>query len=290
VNPPQEVTTPEQSNSAQDVTLPQQDNPPQEVTPSRQPYAPNQTVFRSRSTRECRPREPVGRINFDCNLTDANYETLRRALEFLKRMELRGPAAERLQQMLHLPTPSGEALFNWMEDKIRFILDQTFASSERCYSARSENAFFLRNYRNPYAIVEVPGYGPVEVNSQRVGIVQLGVDFFDSHAYRINERNVETINRLATLIHETRHNQGRGISFAFSHERCPVGHREAGQFSCDPCNNGSYAIESLFFESALAGCDQCNDLERALLRVDQNYSQSQVLPNAIECDAELQYP
>ena len=250
-------------------------------------FPSTQRVLRSSSTRECTPKQDFGRIHFDCHISIENYETLIHDLQYLRRMSLQGPAALALQRELHLADSSGETLFHWLEEKVQFLLDEGFETLAQFYAARNVSNPLLAIYRSPHAIVEAPGFGPVEISSQRVGIVSLGTNFFRTHE---NEENFEVIHRLAALIHEARHNEGRGASFGFPHIRCPEGRYNSGIHACDVCNNGAYAIQLLFYQSALASCDHCSDLERRMLRTVQNIAQTNILTDATECDASLEIP
>ncbi len=244
-------------------------------------------VLRSVSDRECVSRKDIGRIHLGCHFSDENYAILKGDFDYLRRMELRGPAAEKLQQMLGLQTLTGESLLDWFEDKIQFLLDETFGYLDASVRGVNLSSSFLNVYRNPFSIFEIPGHGLVEINSQKVGVAQLGAPFFKIF---VGQEKSDTIKQIATLFHEARHSQGRGASFGFQHIPCPEGHRDVGKFYCDPCNNGAYTIQKLFFDSALAGCDECSDMEKIELSFNSYISKESVLSDTIECDATLEIP
>jgi hypothetical protein len=208
-------------------------------------------------------------------------------------MNFSGPGAERLREFLHLPVVSGEVLFHWLEEKIQYILDPGFNEHPYEFYGLNQTTSLLRDFppSNP-AVFEIPGIGLVEINSQRVGVVELGSGFFiNRRGYVVSQiGRFSAIHRLSTLIHEARHNEGRGRALGFPHDYCHEFHPEAGQRFCDPCTNGPYAIQGAFLQAGRSGCDQCSRVERELLNLIQVESQNKVLPTAIECDANLQYP
>lgn len=248
-------------------------------------------VIKSASKKACIPRPDLGKIHFDCSLSDEHYETLLSDLNFLKAMEFRGPSAIKLQQLLGLNTLSGASLFSWLEERVQTLLDPSFEFQKNTHYAFNKSISLLSVYNNPFANLEVPGFGSIEINSQRIGVVLLGNIFFDTPTLLegVDIKNSYTIQRLSTLIHEARHSDGRENSFGFFHIECPKGHPEAGEPNCDPCNNGAYRVQMHFVQSAIESCDECNFFDKTILGFHSNSHFNRVLPNANECNADIQF-
>lgn len=255
------------------------------------PY-PSSPYFRTDSTNECHPKDPIGRIYLDCTIPKGDYEIIKGDLEFLRTMRLEGPKAFELQRMLHLPKISGAELLQWIENQVQFVLDVTFDRNiKRTVGGVNISNSLINFFRNPFAVVEVPGFGPVEIRSQKVGVIQLGPYFFIRNEM-ISLRS--RIDRLSILFHEARHNQGRGVSNGFPHVPCPNGHQEGSEtLACDICSNGPHGLENSFLQSTLEACDQnsfeCTANDRWGLEFSSRWSTADILPDAKECDDSLEF-
>lgn len=113
-------------------------------------------------------------------------------------------------------------------------------------------------------------YRTVEVNSPRVGILQIGEGLF-SKKFMDNPKDkdsrVNSIIRLTTLLHEARHSDGAGKNLGFLHIPCPIGHDYAGLKACDFSLNGAYSVGAQAMKEFLKNCDDCEEDEKEILRL-----------------------
>lgn len=115
--------------------------------------------------------------------------------------------------------------------------------------------------------------------SPRVGILQISEGLFhpDRLVNQDPKAEVNSISRLATLFHESRHSDGTGISTGFIHSKCPEGHDFEDQVACDETSNGAYTVSALAERMLLQNCEQCSVVEKTQLEANILDSLSRVL-------------
>ena len=125
--------------------------------------------------------------------------------------------------------------------------------------------------------------GPLKIliESPRVGIIQIGEGLF-SRSMLINSDDPNAVSnsiiRLTTFFHEARHSDGAGISLAFAHSKCPIGHDLEGVYACDENLNGPYAIGGYMNLELIKACDdQCTLREKEMLKIDALDSFNRIL-------------
>lgn len=118
----------------------------------------------------------------------------------------------------------------------------------------------------------------VLIDSPRVGILQAGEIFFAGIRSGLDsEAMANSLKRLSTLIHESRHSDGRNSSLGFPHALCPEGHNFAGYFACDVASNGAYAVAAAFLKDSTSQCEDCSAEDKEALRVVYMDSYSRLL-------------
>ena len=216
--------------------------------------------------KKCIPKENVGNIHFDCNLEQSKYEEIVSDLRWLRTKSFSGKASQDLKDLLSLADTNGNTLFQWMEERIKYILSENYDLVARKGEIYAMNYglhrfVLLLEKRTRFSKVAIPGHREVEVTSPRVGNVKLSKEF--SGRFVNTEKNIslaQSIIRLGILLHEARHSDGNGPSLGFEHVKCP--NMDDGRSNCDYSNNGPYTVEALFLKMALENCSECSVFER----------------------------
>lgn len=201
---------------------------------------------------------PVGGIQFDCQMSSAQYQILSTDLAFLKNLNLKGQASEQLRSLLKLPDTKASSLLAWLEERVKVILSDNFLIKEENDEEEEEILAFnfgahifrlakAQKVNRPAA--KVPGIGLVNIDSPRVGLVQFLPTFFTPANVTLLQFN-DKIKRLGVLFHEARHSDGNGENRGFPHTRCPKKEGiKKSILQCDNSVNGPNAIQALFLES-----------------------------------------
>jgi hypothetical protein len=129
---------------------------------------------------------------------------------------------------------------------------------------------------------KIPGYSTVAVSSPRVGILQVGPGLFRPLLRKVDPKApIDTmgnsISRISTLFHESRHSDGNGKSLMFAHAVCPEGHDFAGYNACDRNLNGPYAVGAHVEQILASACTTCSVAEKEALRLSALDSFSRVI-------------
>jgi len=122
----------------------------------------------------------------------------------------------------------------------------------------------------------------MEVFTPRVGIVQIGEGLFSVNAVKNTplDAYANSLLRIATYFHESRHTDGNGEHAAYPHTACPSGHQYAELYACENNLNGPYAIQAVLLRYFYSGCQECSETELAGLMLSLADYQSRVLPGA----------
>ena len=115
--------------------------------------------------------------------------------------------------------------------------------------------------------------------SPRVGILQVGEGLFQGE-FLINAAataDANSISRIRTLFHESRHSDGTGISTGFMHALCPPEHAFAGRLACDLSHNGAYMLGALIERHFMLNCSTCSETEKTMLAANISDGFSRVL-------------
>lgn len=129
--------------------------------------------------------------------------------------------------------------------------------------------------------LQVQGLGLTEIQSPRVGLIQIGEIFFSNLYSNGTDADlsdfIHMIHRITTLFHEARHSDGENSSLGFLHAQCPTGHDYEGSFACDKMANGPYRIGAQIMDSLTRACDNCSEGEKAFLMILRNDNLSRLL-------------
>jgi hypothetical protein len=100
----------------------------------------------------------------------------------------------------------------------------------------------------------------VYVTSPRIGLFQVGKGLF-LERFLLNKdpkAPANSIFRLGTLAHESRHSDGNSETTGFVHAYCPAGHPFEGYPACDTSSNGPYTIGAMSERHMLKNCTACS--------------------------------
>jgi hypothetical protein len=114
----------------------------------------------------------------------------------------------------------------------------------------------------------------------RGGVIQIGAGLF-LERFRVNpaaqDLPANSLSRLSTLFHESRHSDGHGKSLGFMHAICPEGHAYAGFPACDKNLNGPYTVGAQVLSSLIQACGDCSTKEKTVLKMIEADSRSRIL-------------
>jgi hypothetical protein len=131
--------------------------------------------------------------------------------------------------------------------------------------------------------IDLPGIGQVTVNTPRVGLFQIGEGHFMPLLRRQGGTDYKSfansLVRLSTFMHESRHSDGNGKSLGFVHAVCKSG-TYAGYNACDYSSNGPYTVGAVFLRSVTNNCQNCSEAEKEALRNVYADSFSRIIPRA----------
>ncbi len=100
----------------------------------------------------------------------------------------------------------------------------------------------------------------VFVTSPRTGLFQVGKGLF-LERFLLNKdpkAPANSIFRLGTLAHESRHSDSNSETTGFVHAYCPAGHPFEGYPACDSSSNGPYTIGAMSERHMLKNCTACS--------------------------------
>jgi hypothetical protein len=116
--------------------------------------------------------------------------------------------------------------------------------------------------------------------SPQGGVIQIGKGLFLDR-FRVNrevqDHPANSLSRLSTLFHETRHSDGHGVTLGFMHAICPEGHAYAGYPACDKNLNGPYTVGAQVLSSLIEACEECTTKDKTILKMIEADSRSRVL-------------
>ncbi len=121
----------------------------------------------------------------------------------------------------------------------------------------------------------------LSINSPRDGIIQVGEGLFTANKIPGSETGsmVNSLLRLAVMMHEARHSDGHGKHAAFPHEVCTSGTYK-DHAACEIYSNGPYSVQATITKKFIEACTSCStkDID-GMMRLQADY-ESRVLPNA----------
>lgn len=138
--------------------------------------------------------------------------------------------------------------------------------------------------------INLPGIGQVTVNTPRVGLFQIGEGQFMPLLRRQGGTDyrsyANSLVRLSTFMHESRHSDGNGKSLSFVHAVCRTG-TYAGYNACDYSSNGPYTVGAVFLRSVTNNCQNCSEAEKEALRNVYADSFSRIISRSVAPASDL---
>ncbi|WP_417335824.1 hypothetical protein [Halobacteriovorax marinus] len=239
--------------------------------------------------------ESFGGIFLDSSIPSFQLHALKGDLTYLYKKE-KVADDESFQTLLELDSIDGPTLYNWIYNRVKYIIGEEYQIRGRNYVTRRdfqfpstplpEDAFDSHDAYGGSVIMSNIGAGlyldgkkkkilkgiklqrkKVYATTPRVGILQIGQGLFADRIMINDNINSEanTIKRLGTLFHEARHSDGNGNHIGFYHHRCPIGHSLYGFSACEPYANGSYTIDAVATKKLLEDCKSCSLEDRSAL-------------------------
>jgi hypothetical protein len=263
-------------------------------------------------------------INFSKSVPSEQKKLLTRDMFFLANQPY--PSDSKLAQMMEIPSTDGLTILNWIDNRMVRIVGEDFELEKNI--AIVNQSFFPEPSETPSipTVVNTPGGSSgggkvqtvmsnlggavyisgkmshvmfslkvddnkINITSPRLGVFKVGEGLFNTQLTKSPaDSKMSTYFRLATLVHEARHSDGRGRSAGFLHAICPTGHRFAGYAGCDASSNGPYTIEGQFLKVAIQNCKDCQPGELELMNKMMADSFSRmVIPAAQPVDTSV-YP
>jgi hypothetical protein len=210
-------------------------------------------VLKSKSTKPCIPKAPIGDIQFDCQISDEDYAILRKDFALLEEsgFQLNGPDAETFRTLGQFPRSSlgltGKDILLWIQSGIKYVVDVSFESESDPNTIASIISNGLVTERESSRLFFLPGSDQaIELTSQFQGIFRLGSKYFDTSLPAFSA--IGTFRRLSAWIHERVHVQGNreAGTYGFTHKECPSTHDKKGKQVCDSWSNGAYGVQAAF--------------------------------------------
>ncbi len=204
---------------------------------------------------------------------------------------------------------SGSAINSWLSPRLRYLIGKNFdyisnlpepsGSSYRSGSigkelSQMEQDFYGFNLgahlystgKDTSKVVYVIRVGnqSVDVRTPRVGVVVVSDELFGTTRRILTSPTNSEANsyiRLATILHEARHSDGRGANVTFPHTTCD---KTSRGLRCDGSSNGPNGVSSTFLKYAMSVCKKCDDKEQSGLQAVQSEVFSRINANTPKND------
>jgi hypothetical protein len=202
---------------------------------------------------------------------------------------------------------TSQNLHQWLEDRVQYILDESFDVNSRAYVAQPHYSYdnpgempsagnsrqglndtqvqtlglnlgtlvYLVGKQNHALLgLNISRLGSVPVTSPRTGLIEIGSGAFFSDPNEL----AGMIFTMSVLFHEARHGDGHGKTAGFTHVVCPAGHVYAGYAACDNNSNGPYTVQAEFVRTLAQTCMSCSSRRREFFSLIQTDFLSRVVP------------
>ncbi len=233
--------------------------------------------------------EKFAGIQFDSSVPNSQMNSMKEDLKYLFKSSSQN---EELKQILETNNTSGAVLYNWIYNRIKYIIGESYVIGGRNFLSRGlfwsgfkfpntplpvidrgnnenfgsavvmsnigANLYYSGKKFNELKGIRLDGE-KVYAKSTRVGILQIGEGLFSNITAinQIENSEANKIQRLGTLFHEARHSDGQGRHLGFLHKKCPMGHDFSGLFACESYGNGAYKTGALTRKAFLQDCRTC---------------------------------
>jgi len=240
-------------------------------------------------------REKFAGIYFDSSIPSFQIQILKDDLSYLYKSSIKDIDTE-LKPMMELSKVDGAHVFNWVFNRVKYIIGEDYRVSGRNLVTKRGHQFpstplppSILNRTNQYRATLIMSNTGAELYlrgkmnkvlrgirldrtnvfapSPRVGILQVGEGLFLERL--LINKNIESeanrIKRLGTLFHEARHSDGNSEHIGFIHSKCPEGHALSGLEACESYSNGAYSIEATATKTLLLNCRTCSNVDKTKL-------------------------
>lgn len=242
-------------------------------------------------------REKFAGIYFDSSIPASQLRTMKDDLTYLYNNPIKDFDPE-FQSMAELSSVDGPHTYNWIYNRVKYIIGQEYQFKGRNLVKKSGHTFpatplppsVVKRTNSMAGIIIMSNVGAelyltgkrdnvlngikldnesVFAPSPRVGILQVGEGLFLERLLINKDTNSEAnkIKRLGTIFHEARHSDGHSEHVGFIHDDCPAGHNMSGFPACESYSNGSYSLEAVTTKTLLQNCLTCSNEDKTKLAV-----------------------
>lgn len=253
-------------------------------------------------------------VEFDSSVYSSERTSIDKDLENIARLTLSSQPKGTEASYFGLSTFNGSTLSGWLRERLKYIIGENYSDSSVTYSSPSPFNIMLgdsehgglfhastvmRNYGTGYwldgkkysRLYKIPVNSKyVEVRGPRVGLVQIGEALFSSSydsSSKGQDAAVNSLRRISTYFHESRHSDGNGTHAGFPHVECPSGHAYYQQgAACDQYLNGPYTLQGVLLDSFYESCSgkDCDSSDKETLRLLSADKKSRLLSGAVYKD------
>lgn len=233
-------------------------------------------------------REKFAGIYLDSSIPTSQIRIIKDDLAYLYNNPIKDVDSE-FQTMTELPMVDGPHLFNWIYNRVKFVIGEDYSLRGKNAVTKKGHTFpsnplppSLLNRTNRYERISIMSNAGAELYltgklenvlkgikldnksvfapSPRVGIIQVGEGHFLERLLINKELQSEAnkIKRLSTFFHEARHGDGHSEHVGFIHSKCPPGHPLSGFDACEAYSNGAYSIDAVATKTLLLNCRTCS--------------------------------
>lgn len=241
--------------------------------------------------------EKFAGIFFDSSLPASQLRIMKDDFTYLYNNPIKEFDPE-FQTMSELTQVDGPHMYNWIYNRVKYVLGQDYQLSGRNLVKKKGHVFpatplppSIENRSNSLARIIIMYNAGAELyltgkrdkvlngiklnnetvfaSSPRAGIIQIGEGHFLERLLINKDLNSEAnkIKRLGTIFHESRHGDGHSQHVGFIHDDCPIGHNMSGFAACDSYNNGAYSLEAVAMKTLLLNCLNCSNEDKTKLSV-----------------------
>lgn len=230
-------------------------------------------------------------LELDSELNPLEFETVQGATTFLSTRAINGSDVPAFSEVFGGNGSSD--LIRFLSERVSYVISAStdfsdrvrvrsnfyeFASADSQAGVGATNLsflWFIQKSIDPDQLYFEINRRFIEINSSRVGIVQLGPAIL----------RVPQVVQAGILLHEARHSDCTGglwqsdvnrlirgedpgnFSCGHLHVRCPPGHDFEGLFACDVDPWGAYSVNLLYYLALQRECSNCSEVERVIAQM-----------------------
>lgn len=240
-------------------------------------------------------------IPMDSTVPIDQQDTLRKDLARLGTLSLSTNAVD--QCTVGIKDFAGTTLVQYLKTRVRFVIGESFDFKTPTVASTRDSSknpyIYSSGLVDPSQLSEIvtvmtnvgaflylvgreknKGYAlnilnqQVLINSPRDGIIQIGAGMFTANQVKTSSRDstVNSLLRLAVMMHEARHSDGHSEHAAFPHATCDSGVYK-DKAACEDNTNGPYAVQATLTRKFIEACTDCSTEERdGMMRLQADYA------------------